>query len=73
MVNGLIQVLLAQLLLRGINPAAHERKFKNGVDLVKRKPVFHFVFVTIKNGRRIALIEPDHLPVHPAVVLFSKM
>ena len=73
MVNGLIQVLLGQLVHRGHNAAAHQRRMQDGVDLVEGQPVFHSALIPCKQHLAEVQIKVDEFTAVPAIVFFCQI
>ena len=68
-VDGLIQLLVAQLGLGGQDGTADKGLVQNGVDLVERDPVLHLALVPLKQDLAVFQVQVDHDAVAPAVVL----
>ncbi|MNW70102.1 hypothetical protein D3C74_492900 [compost metagenome] len=69
MVNGLIQILLAQILKWSIDPTTHKGKFENRVDLIKGQPVLYLALVAVIYRSHVTFVELNHLTVNPPIIL----
>ena len=72
-VGGLVEIRGRQLLLRGVDAPGQERLVQDGVDLVERQPVLHPMAVALDQDADVALVEPDEVAAHPAVVGLSQV
>src|SRR5215212_2500711 len=52
--------------------APHEWLVQHRVDLVEGQPVLHLGAVSVEQGPRVALVEPDEVPADPAVVVLCE-
>ena len=73
MMHSLIQITLGKFFLRSIDSAAHERRFQNGIDLIKCQPVFYFILIVVKHCRNVAFVKADQITVYPAIVMLCQI
>jgi len=73
MVRGLEQVLLAQVLLGGVDAPREQRCVQDRVDLVEGEPVLHPAAVPVEEHPDIPLVEPDEVAGDPAVVRLGEV
>ena len=68
MVDGLVEVLLAEPVLGRGDAAGQEGLMEHGVDLVEGEPVLDPLAIALEQGAGVALEEADEAAVGPAVV-----